>query len=236
MGANLKFYVINMDKDKDRLESFSKQMENHGLEFERHVGPLLTENCVSFLDKTYKVHAKGYAGVAMAHLTLWEKVSKLEDDTLLCNVFEDDELLKENYLQNLNAELEKIDEDIDFFNLNVIRPLGKEIAPDVLKISDKKFGKKFPNIWLSNYIITPKGARKILSLLSENMKSLNVNFDRTFVKIIHEECECLNCFVMKPQDKLSIHDEDVSSNQNPFYIGSYDMDRHLVAVSYVREL
>ncbi len=35
---------------------------------------------------------------------------------------------------------------------------------------------------------------------------------------------------------LSLHDVDVSANQNPAYIGSYDMERHLLAVSYGLEL
>ncbi len=214
MSLNIKFYVINMDRDKERLETFTTQMSQQNLTFERHIGPVIDETEVSFGGNSYRVSAKGYVGVALAHLRLWEKIAQLEDDTLLCNVFEDDEVLKDNYLQNVTNEILKIDEGIDFFNLNVIRPLGKEVAPDILKIVHKTFGKKNPNIWLSNYIITPLGARKIIKLVAERVTNLNVNFDRTFVQIIHEESDNLNCFILKPQDKLSIHDEEESSKKD----------------------
>ena len=74
-------------------------------------------------------------------------------------------------------ELKKTKEGFDFFNLNVMRPLGTEIYPGILKVTHKKYGKKTPNIWLSNYIITSKGARKILFYLKKDIKGLNRNFD-----------------------------------------------------------
>ena len=35
---------------------------------------------------------------------------------------------------------------------------------------------------------------------------------------------------------ISLNDVDVEENQNPFYKGTYDMDRHVVAVSYILSL
>lgn len=217
----VKFFVINMDKDKERLDAFAKQMSAQSLDFERHAGPLIDTKNVIFAGNTYPVRAKGYVGVAMAHLLLWEKIAKLDNDYLLCNVFEDDEIIKEDYLLSIKTDIDKIHKPIDFFNLNVIRPMGTEIAPDILKVSDKKIGKKAPNIWLSNYIITPIGARKIIELVSKEVKSLNCNFDRTFVKLIHKHCESINSFVIEPRNKHSIHDEVESSKKemnrsNPF--------------------
>lgn len=210
---DIKFFVINMDKDKDRLLAFKEQMDKQNLSFERHPGQLIDSKIVTFNGKVYNVVAKGYVGVAMAHLSLWEKISLLKDDYCICNVFEDDELLKENYFSNIKEELQSLNEPIDFFNLNVIRPMGKEIAPGILKVADKEFGKKVPNIWLSNYIITPVGARKIIKLITKEVTNLNINFDRTFVKIIHKHCDDLNSFILKEQDKHSIHDEDDSSKK-----------------------
>lgn len=202
-----------MDKDTDRLKSFKAQMDRQKLSFERHVGPLIESKNIDFAGKTFPVMAKGYVGVAMAHLTAWEKVAAFEDDNLLCNIFEDDEILKEDYYQNIISEIEKIDEPIDFFNLNVIRPQGSEIAPGILKITGEIVGKKVPNIWLSNYIITPAGARKILNFIASEVTNLNINFDRTFVKLIHKHCNTINSYILKEQDKYSIHDEDESSKK-----------------------
>ncbi|ERP31339.1 glycosyltransferase family 25 protein [Chitinivibrio alkaliphilus] len=211
---DIRYYVINMDKDGDRLERFRQQMDAQGLSFTRHAGPLLQKNTVSLFGKTFRVTAPGYAGVALAHIRLWQKIGQLENDACLCNVFEDDEILRANYAENLHREIEKIPGDIDFFNLNVIRPLGKKVAPDILKVVHPTFSRKrYPNIWLSNYVITPGGARRILKLLEQNMKHLNMNFDKTFVETIHRSCDQLNCYILAPMNKLSIHDEDESSKK-----------------------
>ena len=90
MNSKILYYVINMDKDVERLENFSLNMKNQNLAFERHVGPLIQSKHIQFNDKSYRVYARGYVGVALAHLTLWGKISKM-DEGLLINVFEDDE-------------------------------------------------------------------------------------------------------------------------------------------------
>lgn len=207
------FFVINMDKDTDRLLFFKEQMDKQGLSFDRHKGPLIDSKVITFAGNNYSVHAKGYVGVALAHLTAWKRVAQMDDDNLLCNIFEDDEVLRDNYKENVMAEVNKIKGPIDFFNLNVIRPQGSEVVPGILKIDGDISGKKIPNIWLSNYIITPIGARKILALISKEVTNLNINFDRTFVKLIHKHCKTINSYILKEQDKHSIHDEDESSKK-----------------------
>lgn len=213
MKQDIAFFVINMDKDAARLQKFTEQTRRQGLHFERHVGPLVQEREVSFSGKRYSVRAKGYVGVALAHLTLWEKIAGFEDDRLLCNVLEDDEMLRDNYESNIMAEVQKIPGDIDFFNLNVIRPLGSRVAPDILRIGPQGPGRKTHNIWLSNYIMTPQGAQIILSLLLKDVKNLNTNFDRTFVRLLHKHSALIKAYVLEPQDKHSIHDEAESSKK-----------------------
>ena len=92
-------------------------------------------------NRKYRVYARGYVGVALAHLTLWEKISKIERD-IFVNIFEDDEVIKENYEENIMKELSKINGPFDFFNLSVIRPMGFEAHPGILKINDKNIGSK----------------------------------------------------------------------------------------------
>ena len=218
---NMRFVVINMDKDKARLEEFTKMMDAQGLPFERHVGPLIESKNVSILDATFNVYARGYVGVAMAHLTLWENIAHRNDEYYYI-VFEDDEIIRENYKDNILSELKKVKEEFDFFNLNVMRPLGTEIYSGILKVTHKKYGKKTPNIWLSNYIITSRGARKILSYLKKDIKSLNRNFDSLFVHVLHKYCNEINTLILKDREKYSIHDEAISvkkdiNNSNAFF-------------------
>ena len=213
MDSNILYYVINMDKDVERLEKFSSNMKSQNLDFLRHVGPLIESKYIQFNNKSYRVYARGYVGVALAHLTLWEKISKMKDD-ILVNVFEDDEVIKENYEQNITHEINRIGASFDFFNLSVIRPMGKEIQPGILKIDNKNIWFKDPNIWLSNYIITPKGAQKILSYFNNEVHNINKNFDRVIVKILHKYCDLINSYVLESREKYSLHYEKESSKKD----------------------
>ena len=213
MDSKISYYVINMDKDVDRLEKFSLNMKNQNLDFQRHVGPLIKSKYIQFNDKSYRVYARGYVGVALAHLTLWEKISNINDD-ILVNVFEDDEIIKENYEQNITFEINRLGVSFDFFNLSVIRPMGIEVQPGILKINDKNIWFKDPNIWLSNYLITPKGARKILSCFSNEVHNINKNFDRVIVKILHKHCDIIDSYVLESREKYSLHYEKESSKKD----------------------
>jgi len=213
MKNKIEYYVINMDKDVNRLETFSSNMKKQNLNFSRHVGPLIETKHITFNDRTYRVYARGYVGVALAHLTLWQKISTMNND-LLINVFEDDEVIKENYEENINKELNKINYSFDFFNLSVIRPMGLEVQPGILKINSKNIGSSDPNIWLSNYIITPEGARKILSFFSYEVKNINKNFDRVIVRILHKHCDAIQSYVLEAREKYSFHYEKESSKKD----------------------
>ena len=218
---NMRFVVINMDRDKARLDKFTKMMAAQDLSFKRHVGPLIESDTASVLDTTFNVYARGYVGVAMAHLTLWEDIAHRNDEYYYI-IFEDDEIIRENYKNNILHELKKTKERFDFFNLNAMRPLGTEIYPGILKVTHKKYGKKTPNIWLSNYIITSKGAHKILSYLKKDIKNLNRNFDSLFVHVLHKYCDEINTLILKDREKYSIHDETISikkdlNNSNIFF-------------------
>ena len=213
MDSKIQYYVINMDKDRQRLETFSSNMKKQNLEFSRHTGPLVETKQITFNNRKYRVYARGYVGVALAHLTLWEKISKIEKE-IFVNVFEDDEVIKENYEENIMKELSKINGPFDFFNLSVIRPMGFEAHPGILKINDKNIGSNDPNIWLSNYIITPCGARKILSFFRNEVKNINKNFDRIIVKILHKHCNEIQSYVLEAREKYSLHYEKESSKKD----------------------
>jgi len=209
----LEFYVINMDKDKSRLITFTEQMNAQGLAFTRHMGPLIKTQKVSFFGRSYKVRARGYIGVALAHLTLWEQIAEKGEDGIYYNILEDDEVIRENYKEKILAEINNIQGKIDFFNLSVIRPMGTEMYPGILKITNKKFSGKTPNIWLGSYIITAGGAQKILYYFSKEIKDLNKNFDRILVRILHKHNNEINSYVLQDREKHSMHYEVESSKK-----------------------
>ena len=91
--------------------------------------------------------------------------------------------------------------------------MGNEIYPGILKISDKKFSGKTPNIWLGSYLITSEGARKILYYFNKEMKDLNKNFDRIIVKLLHQHNDEINSYILKDREKYSMHYEVESSKK-----------------------
>ena len=100
----------------------------------------------------------------MAHITLWKHISKnLKNEPVL--IVEDNCLFTSNSLQRIK-KLKGL--DYDFLNLSVLRPDGLETRiPNIKKcyISFLKSTQKdkLSNVWLSSYLLTPKGARLILN-------------------------------------------------------------------------
>ena len=119
----------------------------------------------------------------MAHITLWKHISKnLKNEPIL--ILEDNCLFTSKSLQRIE-ELKEL--DYDFLNLSVLRPDGLETKiPNIKKFYiSLKNTQQFDlsnNVWLSSYLLTPKGARLIL----ENFK--NKQYDISLKKNTIDWC------------------------------------------------
>lgn len=97
-------FVVNLDKDRERLESAKKQLEGSSIPFSRFTGingkrmspdqiaTIATERCASFC-------TPGMLGCGASHIGVWKEAAKRRLDYVV--VFEDDIRLLEDWDQRL---------------------------------------------------------------------------------------------------------------------------------------
>ena len=112
-----KVYVINLDKDTERLARFDAQMKEHRIEYTRIsavVGstvketPALTAWCNTFC-------TDGMKGCALSHLQIWNDMLKHSYKNVL--IFEDDALLEANFNEVFKEAWDELPHDFDIFYL-----------------------------------------------------------------------------------------------------------------------
>jgi hypothetical protein len=105
----------------------------------------------------------GNVGAGLAHITLWEEMldSFGDDDIVLAG--EDNVLFRPESLTGMCDAITSAG-DFDILNLAVLRPLGDEVDGSVglHRARKQEVIKPYPNIWLSSYLVTGRGARKLL--------------------------------------------------------------------------
>lgn len=108
-----KVYVINLDKDVERLQKIDRALKDEGIDYERFSAiqgsqiashPSLTTLCSMTC-------TDGMKGCALSHHTLWEKAIKNGYQTLL--IFEDDAIIPTDINERLREAKMKIPSDWD---------------------------------------------------------------------------------------------------------------------------
>jgi GR25 family glycosyltransferase involved in LPS biosynthesis len=108
-----KVFVINLDKDKERLNAFDKCMELNSIKYERLPAvdgskvkndPRLTDFCNMFC-------TNGIKGCALSHRTIWEKMVENNYKNVL--VFEDDAVVDKEFDKNLQHIWNHLPKDYD---------------------------------------------------------------------------------------------------------------------------
>jgi GR25 family glycosyltransferase involved in LPS biosynthesis len=111
---NPKIYVINMDKDKDRLKSITSTLKSNNFNFER----IKAINGRELSDEEVKKNTTwmcskfctpGQIGCFMSHLKTWKKIANSKDNGAI--IMEDDVILLESFRK-------KIHEHIKYYNSN----------------------------------------------------------------------------------------------------------------------
>lgn len=156
----------------------------------------------------------------LAHLKVWNIVSEMSEP---CNIFEDDEIINNDYLDLRSSALNELVEkniSYDFINLNPLRPAGDGYSKNFYKISKSQSNGKngiFYNVWASNYIITPKFAKILIDLYTNHPKFKDtfntLIFDKLLSVVLHINSDKFNFFVMNKSNKISTHDEKFSLRQ-----------------------
>ena len=214
MSLLQKYFVINLKEREDKLLAFNR---NSDMKMTRLDGVNLRKDNKPYLEAIKEgFHADvpltklGYVGVGLAHLNAWKRVSKEKKNAI---IFEDDCKFKTNWHSNILTKLYtlyNIDPNFDLFLLNVLRSKGIPIAKNILKIDNsKKEEEPCPNVWLSCYILTPKGAKKLLTLFQHIRPNFNTTqIDRALIFGLY--MSDIDAYCIDTTNLIIVHDEDDS--------------------------
>lgn len=179
-------WVINLDKSTDRMNRIKKNFEEHKIKFNRFSAIYGKNVSKEYMNKNVNSICKkllcnyGIIGCAASHKTLWQQL--IDSDENFYIIFEDDiELNQKSFetIKKIIPYLNNEEYDIDYLNLNCIN-FGCSIQKTIFTIDEYKFGKPYVPLQTGAYIITKKGAKKLLNYISNT--SYHVDFEILFVK------------------------------------------------------
>ena len=133
-----KVYVINMDKDKERMLILDKKLKKLGLEYERISG---VDGEKKYKELNVKTKLRpGQLGCLLSHIKILEKAKNNNYQNIL--IFEDDVIFCKNFIEKLVKLLKKVKHNEGHFD---ILYLGCSQKHDWKNIVDKEnyyLGKK----------------------------------------------------------------------------------------------
>jgi GR25 family glycosyltransferase involved in LPS biosynthesis len=209
-------YLINMDKDIDRLKKVTKECDKVNIKFERFPGIKVSDLSQNILDKyvpeeIQKYGSDGMIGCGLSHLLIWQDAIKKNYKNIL--VLEDDVQFTDNFNEYLENVMEELPKDYDILYLGYFELLCRKSFDSSFNYINKPI---FP-FGLHAYIISNKGLKKIVklitkmnehidSLIARNIKKLNIYASKK--KIVNQIWESSN-------------NSDISNNKFPKIINYY---------------
>ena len=178
-----KIFIINLDKDVERLNSSYKQLNNYNItNYERYQAVNGAESNIYELD-TYTtkigklIASKSMIGCGISHINIWKRIIK--EGINKCLILEDDFILVDNFLNKFNNIIKKspAEYDILFLSSNIIHNKNLKLY-DI----DDYFYKQLLISQTVGYIITIEGAKKILKYL--NKVSYHIDFELCILSLI----------------------------------------------------
>jgi GR25 family glycosyltransferase involved in LPS biosynthesis len=179
-------YVINLDRRDDRME----KLFTHNPELKDRVERLSavegkTLQLTPTLARLFKPHdffwKKAIMGCALSHLTLWWQLVHEKPEISTYLIMEDDVKLQQGWEEKWREAAGHVPDDADVVYLGGILPPNRQGFQSVKeKVNayfsrvgpNQMFGQKQPNRYFHwcnyAYILTRKGAEKILTILMEN--------------------------------------------------------------------
>jgi glycosyl transferase family 25 len=179
-------YLINMDKDCDRLEKVTKECDKVGIKFQRFTGVKVSDVSQNILDKyipdeTQKYGPNGMIGCGLSHLFVWQDAVKNNYKNIV--VLEDDVHFTYDFNEYLHNIMEEVPNDYDILYLGYGE---KNYNINIQEDSSFNYIYKptFP-LLTHAMIISNKGLNKLLNLITKiddhidwkiarNAKKLNI--------------------------------------------------------------
>jgi glycosyl transferase, family 25 len=170
----IKSYLINLDKDRDRLEFFSKNFSRLGLTFERVAaidGRLYSEQehhafeiqrPRNYNRQRHKPWLRGQMGCFLSHMEVWRRIAEGKEN--FCAVFEDDEHISDD-LRNLLFDDQWIPPEADVIRLETSTNRVRLSARPILTYLGRSVYKVKSTSWCAGaYLISRDTARALVAL------------------------------------------------------------------------
>lgn len=186
-NENLKnnIWIINLDKSTVRMNKINDNFNKYGIKYNRfsavygkNVSTDYMEKNVNFLCKKFLCNY-GIIGCAASHKFLWKQL--LDSDKDFYIIFEDDIKINEKSFGIIKKIIPLLNNDkyiIDYLNLCCIN-FGCSIQKTKFKIDNFEFGKPYLPLQTGAYIITKRGAAKLLNLIF--VTTYHVDFEILFI-------------------------------------------------------
>lgn len=173
-----KIFIINLEKDKDRLYKSIIELNKYKLnnyEFTNAINgnKLNNEEYKSYTSNIgYYITSPSMVGCGMSHIKIWEKIVK--NNIKYSLILEDDFKFKNNFLNDFNEMIKHTPNNFDFLFLN-----SNIFSNKYLKFYDINdyFYKPLISVETVAYIMTLEGAKKILKYI--NKVSYHIDFQIT---------------------------------------------------------
>ena len=163
-------HVINLDKDKHRLDNLEKKNKNPDLNLIRH--PAVLGKNIKPSDKLYRKYLSpnfknsgkfiksSVIGCSLSHHTLYEKLYNLKNEKTKFHIIcEDDAEIVDNFPEKLQNILNQLPKDWDFVYLGISKPMGKKYSKNLLIPKQKKG--QYGNYGGFGYMISESGLKKL---------------------------------------------------------------------------
>ncbi|MGZ5501321.1 MAG: glycosyltransferase family 25 protein, partial [Nitrososphaeraceae archaeon] len=173
-----KIYVINMDKNKDRLINFTNMMNQLELKFERY-------NAVNgyLFNPTHR--SKGEYGCFMSHKNLWEKILEGKEEAAI--IFEDDCIISPKYSIDETKQIileqyqNSVNRNNDIFYLGKCLDMCNYHVKTSLNIV-----RTYHPLCTHAYILTKQGARVLLNRFKDDgMEDPKIALDNFMAQCIN---------------------------------------------------
>ena len=160
-------YLINMDKDTDRLGKVTKECDKVNIKFERFTGIKVLNLSQNLLDKyipieTQKYGPNGMIGCGLSHLFIWQNAVKKNYKNIL--VLEDDVHFTYDFNKYITNIMDEVPEDYDILYLGY-----GEKNYNIPNDSNNYIYIYKPKFQLLTHamIISNKGLKKLLNLITK---------------------------------------------------------------------
>jgi glycosyl transferase family 25 len=163
-----KIFIINLDKDIERLNNSYKQLNKYNITNYERYSAIYAAKANKYELNTYTttigkiIASKTMIGCGISHINIWKKIVKKKINTSL--IVEDDFILVDDFLNKFNRIINKAPEKYDILFLTSGQLHNKDLK---FRDINEYFYKQIFISQTVGYIITLEGAEKILKYINK---------------------------------------------------------------------